>query len=144
MTENNNQNYEYSSYQPPVDSTNRVYVTPAPSYSADGSSNIPPRYDTPAQEQDVTGLAVGSIVCSLLAFCCCGVPAIVGLVLGISALGKKKGDALSIIGVVLNALVLGLIFIGFVLLSLGMAGAVNDPEMMEIIEEYGNYVAYTF
>lgn len=144
MTENNYQNNENGSYRPPVDSTNRVYVAPAPKYNADGSSYAPYYSEAPAQEQDVTGLAVGSIVCSLLSFCCCGVPAIIGLVLGISALGKKKGDALSIIGVVLNALVLALILGFAVILFIGTAFSLSSPEMMQTLEEYANYVAYTF
>ncbi|NQE88617.1 DUF4190 domain-containing protein [Nocardia terpenica] len=87
-----------------------------PGYGYPGGGQYQP-YGYPAQRQGTNGLAVGSLIASILGLCTC-VGAIVGIVLGIIALnqikergGEGRGMALAGIWIGVVAIVLSIIYV---------------------------------
>ena len=84
-----------------------VYPMPypgAPGYYPNG-------YDPyrPAKPPGTNGKAIGSLVASIAGFFCCGVPSIVGLILGVVALRETKrtgqdGFAIALVGTIIGGL----------------------------------------
>ncbi|MEV0078613.1 DUF4190 domain-containing protein [Nocardia neocaledoniensis] len=103
--------------QPPV-----YGATPAPGYQP---------YGAYPQPQGTNGLAIGALVSSLVGLCTC-IGSIVGIVLGVMALnqikergGEGRGMALAGIWIGAITLVLGLLYVVFVIV-LGVAGGLDS------------------
>ncbi len=99
MSEYNN----YNGYQQDSQPAPPIVVSPeaAPSYQQ-------PAYQQPvntATKFNAYGLV--SILLAPMGCCCCGLPTLIGLIVGLVGLGKYKKNILCIIGVVLSLLVLG-------------------------------------
>ncbi|MBP3415707.1 MAG: DUF4190 domain-containing protein [Clostridia bacterium] len=83
--------------------------------ASDADNNIPqpsqPLFydqpqDQPAAENNTSVNGIISIVLGLFGCCCYGLPSIVGLIMGIIGVKRKKDDILSIIGIVICAMVI--------------------------------------
>ncbi|UGT52828.1 DUF4190 domain-containing protein [Nocardia asteroides] len=103
--------------QPPV-----YGATPAPGYQP---------YGAYPQPQGTNGLAIGALVSSLVGLCTC-IGSIVGIILGVMALnqikergGEGRGMALAGIWIGAITLVLGLLYVVFVIV-LGVAGGLDS------------------
>ena len=109
---------------------------PPPSYPAAGgysgyagySSDPYDPYGT-GPPQGTNGLAIGALVSSLagIVFCACLIPSIVGIVLGVIAMGQTKrtgqsGHGLALAGVILGAVTLAL---GVLVIILDLAGVIS-------------------
>ncbi|MFI8978305.1 DUF4190 domain-containing protein [Nocardia asteroides] len=88
-------------------------------------------YGAYPQPQGTNGLAIGSLVASLVGLCTC-VGSIVGIVLGVMALNQLKerggeGRGMALAGIWIGAitLVLGLLYVVFVIV-LGVAGGLDS------------------
>ena len=64
----------------------------------------------PAQ-QGTSGMAVASLVCSLVGFVLCGVPAILGVIFGGIALGQTKDNVRRGRGLALAGLIIGILVV---------------------------------
>ena len=94
-------------YTQPAQPAQPVYAQPAqPVYAQ------PNGYTTAAPvKEEGKGLAIGSLVCSILSFFCCGILSIVGIILG--AVAKKKGykGGMATAGIVVGAIYTGILVI---------------------------------
>ncbi|MFC4124175.1 DUF4190 domain-containing protein [Nocardia rhizosphaerae] len=114
---------QYPNYQQP---SAPQYPQQPPVYGATPMPGYQP-YGGYPQPQGTNGLAIGSLVSSLVGLCTC-IGSIVGIVLGVMALnqikergGEGRGMALAGIWIGAITLVLGLLYIVFVMV-LGFAG----------------------
>ncbi len=90
---------------------------------------IPPTgyqpYATQPAAQGTSGLAIASLVCSLVGLFLCGLPAVLGVIFGGVALGQTKDNARPGRGLAMAGLIVGILV---VLLwgALWIAAATND------------------
>lgn len=107
------------------------YPPPAP------YGGYPPPFPDPydpyrsAAPVGTNGMAIGSLICSLLGLLFCGVPSIVGVILGFIAMGQTKrtgqdGYGLALAGVIIGALTVVLMVVGFFLL-LALGAVASTP-----------------
>lgn len=87
-----------------------VYPSPYPSQPNAGYYQTYPAYP-PVKPPGTNGKAIGALVTSLAGVICCGLPSVLGLVLGIIAMRETKrtgqdGYALAVAAVVISALVM--------------------------------------
>jgi hypothetical protein len=105
-----------------------VYPPPYPGYS--GSPGYYPGYDPyrPIRPPGTNGKAIAALVTSLAGLFCCGLPSIVGLVLGVVAMRETRrtgqdGYPLALIGVVIGGLaVAGWMLYLLVVISISASG----------------------
>ncbi|MGV9795604.1 MULTISPECIES: DUF4190 domain-containing protein [unclassified Gordonia (in: high G+C Gram-positive bacteria)] len=118
---------------PPSYGTPSYGTPPASPYGQPGygASGYPaagaPGY--PAQAKN-NPLAIASLVCSIVGLVCCGLTAIVGLVLGIVARkqikesnGTQTGDGMALAGIIIGAIVTVLFIIYWILVFAGVIGS---------------------
>ena len=76
---------------------------------------IPPMgyqpYGGQAAPQGTSGLAIASLVCSIVGFFLCGVPAILGVIFGGVALGQTKDNARRGRGLAMAGLIVGILVV---------------------------------
>ncbi|WP_280342819.1 DUF4190 domain-containing protein [Nocardia neocaledoniensis] len=118
---------QYPNYQQP---SAPQYPQQPPMYGATPAPGYQP-YGAYPQPQGTNGLAIGALVSSLVGLCTC-VGSIVGIVLGVMALnqikergGEGRGMALAGIWIGAITLVLGLLYVVFVIV-LGVAGGLDS------------------
>lgn len=85
---------------------------PPPYTSAAGQGYYPPTgygYDPyrPARPPGTNGMAIGSLVCSLVGVFCCGVTCIVGVILGVMAMRETKRTGQDGFGIALAGTIIG-------------------------------------
>src|SRR5262245_63234101 len=98
-----------------------VYPPPYP-----GAPGYYPAYDPyrPAKPPGTNGKAIGSLVTSLAGLLCCGLPSIVGLVLGVVAMRETKrtgqdGYPIALVGTIIGGLVVAG-YVVYLLLSISI------------------------
>ena len=94
-----------------------LYPPPPPVYppsysSAPGQGYYPPTgygYDPyrPMKSPGTNGMAIGSLVCSLVGVFCCGVTCIVGVILGVMAMRETKRTGQDGFGIALAGTIIG-------------------------------------
>jgi len=101
-------------------------------------SALPERPAAPAALPQTSGMAVASLVLGIagLLCCCCGAPAIVGLILGILALseinksgGRLEGRGLAIAGIAVSGAVLASYFLFGLWAMLASLGHMHEMRM---------------
>ena len=97
---------------PPVQPSSYYQAPPPPAYT---SFDAPP-----AASEGANGLAIASMVCGICAFVCCGIPGIVGLILGIISQRKSKsagenGSGMALAGIICSSIAIGIWVLGFIL-----------------------------
>ncbi len=70
-------------------------------------------YGVPPVTQGTSGLAIASLVCSLVGFLLCGVPAILGIIFGGVALSQTKNNARPGQGLALAGVIVGVVVVLF-------------------------------
>lgn len=78
----------------------------------------------PQPEKSSVGLGIWSIVLAVSGCCCCGLPSIIGLILGIVGLKNQKGRGLCIVGIILSIAAIAYYAISVITM-------LNDPEFMQ-------------
>ena len=121
---------QYPSYQQPS-AQQYPQQPPQPAYGAYPAGGGYQPYGGFPQPQGTNGLAIGALVSSLVGLCTC-IGSIVGIVLGVMALnqikergGEGRGMALAGIWIGAITLVLGLLYVVFVIV-LGVAGGLDS------------------
>lgn len=76
------------------------------------------------------GMAIASLICSLAGLFFCGVPSVVGLILGIVAMGQCKktgqeGHGMALAGTIIGAVLTAVAVIGFIAYAVMLGAAVN-------------------
>jgi hypothetical protein len=107
----------YGGYPPPAPGGYGSYPPPAPVGYGGYGPPAPGGYGYgPPQSAGINGMAIASLVCSLLGMLCCGVGGLLGIILGVISLGQIKergqdGRGLAIAGIAIGgaAIVLGVI-----------------------------------
>lgn len=114
---------------PPVYSAPPGYPPPPPSYQQ-YPAGYPYGYDPYRSMQPVgtNGKAIASLVTSLVGLACCGVTAIVGVILGVIAMRETKqtgqqGHGLALAGVIVGGIVIAFMLIGFIFYVVGLTAS---------------------
>ena len=105
---------------PPAQPVQPTYAQPEQPVYAQPAQPAQPAYVpvAPAKE-DGNGLAIGSLVCSIVSIvCCCGILSIVGIILG--AVAKKKGykGGMATAGIVVGAIYTGILVITAIVMAI--------------------------
>ncbi len=64
-----------------------------------------------AQQPGTSGMAIASLVCSIVGFFLCGLPAVLGVIFGFVGLSQTKDNARSGRGLAIAGLVVGIIVV---------------------------------
>ena len=153
----------------PVQPAQTVYAQPAqpaqpeqPVYAAPVDVDPPaqpvqPTYTQPAYvpaapvKEEGEGLAIGSLVCSILSFFCCGILSIVGIILG--AVAKKKGykGGMATAGIVVGAIYTGILVITAIVMAIlhicfgvGIFALASEVAYDSYEDSYGYYDSYDY
>lgn len=112
--QNNTNAYANNGYQ------NNAYVQPAGNYGQNGNTSV----SAPNKKQSENGLGITAMIVGILSVLCCfggSVFGVVGIILAIVCLAKKKGKPFSIIGLITSIIgfVLGIVVLIIVATSWG-------------------------
>lgn len=111
---------------PPVYPPSQAGLSGYPGYPPPGYPGYP-AYDPyrPAKPPGTNGKAIGALIAALIGLLFCGVPSVVGLVLGVIAMRETKRTGQDGYGVALaGAVIGGLVTAGLVLMALLWIGVV--------------------
>ena len=138
---------------PPAQPVQPTYAQPEQPVYAQPAQPAQPAYVPVAPvKEEGNGLAIGSLVCSIVSIvCCCGILSIVGIILG--AVAKKKGykGGMATAGIVVGAINTGILVITAIVMAIfhiffgvGIFALASEAAYDSYEDSYGYYDSYDY